>query len=98
MLFHSVAVDVEIGPGGRLRPRPGAAWRPQPARGEATVHQAFASLAEASDDRIAAFASVHGFLRRQAGGHLSQPGPVSLAATTAIGQQATDDAERVADW
>ncbi len=97
-VFYRYVTEIEVGPGGRLLPRPGAAWRPEPARGEASVHRDFARLASATDRRIAAFASVHGLLRRQAGGVLSQTGPAMAVKAATVGQQGLDDAEIARDW
>lgn len=98
LLFQRVVVDVEIGPGGCLQPRPGATWRSEPARGEATIHRGLTALVDQPDARIAAFASAHGLLRRHVGGVLGASGPTSAAATMAIGQEGVDDSERVQDW
>ncbi len=96
MLFQRVVIDVELGPEGRLQPRAGAAWRSEPARGEVAIHRRLAALEGLPDPRLAAFASVHGLLRRHA--VLGPSGPASAAATTAIGQEALDDSIRVQDW
>ena len=98
MLFQRVAIDVEVSPEGRIQPRPGAAWRPEPARGEVAIHRRLAALADASDARIARFASVHGFLRRDLGAILGPAGPASEQRTAAIGQETVDDSVRVQVW
>jgi hypothetical protein len=96
--FLRYVTEFEIGPGGRLLPRPGAAWRPEPVRSEPAVHRDLAKLENASPRRIAAFASVHGLLRRQAGGLLSQSGPAMAVIAVMVGQQSVDDNEIVRAW
>lgn len=96
--FLRYVTEFETGPGGRLLPRPGAAWRPEPVRSEPAVHRELAKLEHASPRRIAAFASVHGLLRRKAGGALSQTGPAMAVIATLAGQQSLDDAEIVRAW
>jgi hypothetical protein len=98
LLFQRLVVDVELGPEGRLQPRAGAVWRPEPARRESSIHRRFVALAAAPDAQIVAFASIYGFLRRQGGGVLGTPGPASAALTAAVGQEAADDSIRVDDW
>jgi hypothetical protein len=98
LLLHRLVIDVELDPQGRLQPRPGAAWRPEPARGEKAIHRRLARLAEAPDARIAAFASVYGLLRRGGSAVMGPPGPGSSAATAAGGQEAVDDSARVLAW
>ena len=98
MLFQRLVIDVEVGPEGRLQPRAGAAWRPEPARSEASIHRRFATLATAPEARVVAFASIYGFLRRQGGGVLGTPGPASAALTATVGQEAVDDSIRVEGW
>ena len=48
--FLRYVTEFEIGPRDRLVPRPGTAWRPEPARGESAVHRELARL----ERRIAA--------------------------------------------
>lgn len=98
VLFQRLAIEMELSPEGRLRPRPGAAWRPEPARGEVAIHRELAALATAPDARIVAFASVHGYLRREGGGKVADGSPNSAGHTVQLGQQATDDSIRVQDW
>jgi hypothetical protein len=70
VLFERYVVEIEADEDGVLQPRPGAAWRWEPARGEGRVHCDLANLADATPTQIAAFASTHGLLRR-AGGPLA---------------------------
>jgi hypothetical protein len=97
-LIHRVVFDVEVDADGRLRRRAGAAVRPEPARGEGVVHRRLAALADAPDQRIAEFASVHGLLRQRPSPILPPPGARSAAATLAAGQEAVDDSARVGAW
>ena len=98
MRYLRYVAEIQIGPDGRLLARPGAAWRPEPVRAEPTVHRDLAKLERAPARRIAAFASVHGLLRRKAGGALSQTGPSMALIATMAGQQSLDDAEIVRAW
>ncbi len=98
MLFQRFAIEIEVRADGRLQPRPGAAWRPEPARGEASIHRRLAKLDGASPSRIAAFASTYGLLRPHGANFLDISGPESAAVTLAVGQEAADDSQRVEDW
>jgi len=98
LLLQRVVVDIELDSAGRLRPRAGATWRSEPARGEASIHRQLARLTDAPEARITAFASIHGLLRRHRRGVLGSPGPSSAAITIVMGQEALDDSARVQDW
>jgi hypothetical protein len=98
LLFQRAVIEVEVDPSGRLRPCTGAAWRPEPALGEATLHRRLAALVDATDARLAAFASTYGLLRVHGNALFGGPGPASVAATVAIGQEALDDGVRVEEW
>ena len=98
LLFQRAVIEVEIDHGGRLRPSPGAAWRPEPAHGESTLHRRLAALVDATDAQLAAFASTYGFLRMHGDALFGEPGPASVAATVALGQEALDDGIRVGEW
>jgi hypothetical protein len=97
LLFQRLVIEIEVDPEGRLRPRAGATWRSEPARNEAAIHRRFATLSGASAGRIAAFASVHGLLRRHTASVLSAD-PRSAETMIALGHQDADDSIRVADW
>ena len=98
MLLLRLVADVEVDPEGRVRPRPGAAWRLEPARGETAIHRRLASLATAPEAKIAAFASRYGLLRHHAPGVLEAPGPDSRAATAVAGHEALDELAEVDAW
>jgi len=98
LLLNRAVMDVEADAEGRLRPRAGAAWRSEPARGEAAVHRRLAALADAPDASIVTFASVHGPLRRLPHAVHSATREATAAIMVAVGQQAADDSERARDW
>jgi hypothetical protein len=98
VLLLRVVADIEIDPAGYLRPRPGAAPHPEPARGEAGLHRRLAALADAPAPRIVAFASAYGLLRRPTPSPLDMPEPASRALTTAIGQEDADNSVRLREW
>jgi hypothetical protein len=97
LLFQRLVIDIEVDPGGRLRARSGATWRPDPARGEAAIHRRLATLSGASAGRIAGFASVHGLLRRHTASIFTAD-PRSAETMIALGHQDADDAVRVQEW
>jgi hypothetical protein len=98
LLLQRAVTEVEVDASGRLRPRAGAAWRPEPARGEASLHRRLAKLTEATGAQLAAFASTYGFLRVHGSAIFGMPGPESVASTVAIGQEALDAGTRVEEW
>lgn len=65
VLFWRVVAEMEALPDGTLARRPGVAWRWEPATGEGDLPWRLASLADASPEAMAAFASVHGSLARR---------------------------------
>jgi hypothetical protein len=91
-LFDRFVVEIEVDPGGVLRPRPGAPWRREPAAREGTIHRTLAGLAGASPKQIAAAASTHGLLRK-AGGRLAALGAEGSERRSllALGQRLGDD-------
>ncbi len=96
-LFERYVVEIEADADGILHPRPGAAWRWEPARGEGRVHGDLAKLADATPTQIAAFASTHGLLRL-AGGRLA--GFASKEARRellSMGQHLSDDLAALRD-
>ena len=94
VLLRRFVVDVQADADGVLRPRPGAAWRWEPATGEGAVHRGLASLAAATPERIAAFASRHGLLR-ETGSRVAAIGPIeSQRALLPLGQRMADDMAR----
>jgi hypothetical protein len=93
-----VVTDLAIDATGVLRPRPGAVWRVEPARGEAGLHRRLAALADAPATQIVAFASAHGLLRRPVASPLDLPEPASRALTTAICQKDADNSARLREW
>lgn len=65
VLFWRVVAEMEPLPDGTLARRAGVAWRREPATGEVDMPRRLASLADASPEAMAAFASVHGPLARR---------------------------------
>ena len=98
MLLQRAVTEVEVDSSGRLRPSAGAAWRPEPARGEGSLHRRLAKLVNATDTQLAAFASTYGFLRVHGNAVFGMPGPESVASTIAIGQEALDAGTRAEEW
>ncbi len=98
VLLRRLVVDLDLHQDGSLRPRLGATWHVEPAQAEGGLHRRLAALADAPAQRIVGFASLHGYLRRSTPTPLDLPEPESRAITTAIGQQATDDAAGLREW
>ncbi len=97
-LFSRVVAEMEAGPDGVLRPRPGVLWRSESARGETDIHKKLAALAGASETRIASFASTYGPLRLGTAPLQAAPGPIVRAALMGISHQLLDDVARVRAW
>jgi hypothetical protein len=98
LLLQRAVIDAELDADRTIRPRAGAAWRSEPARGEAAVHRRLAALAAKPDARIPSFASVHGPLRRLPHAILAAPRHRTAAALVAVGQEALDESARAQEW
>ena len=96
--FSRVVTEIEPGPDGRLRPRPGALWRSEPAQGEAGIHRKLAGLLDASDSRLAAFASTYGPLRRGMAALQGAPGPIVRTAFIGMSHEMLDVVAQVRAW
>lgn len=90
--------EIEVGPDGELRPRPGGTWRSEPARGEAAIHRRLAALAGAPASRIMAFASRYGLLRLGAARAYAGPESAVRGVTIAMSHKLLDDVSAVRDW
>jgi hypothetical protein len=98
MRLLRLVFEVDVAEDGVLRPRSVAAWRPEPARGESRLHRRLALLVNASDAKIAAFASKYGLLRRRSWEIVGLPGPESEARTLRSAQDLADNFLLVERW